>query len=57
MNLICFNYLFINVVIGVNWKLINGVFYLGEEYVGDVVCIVLYIILCNNIKIIEVGLY
>lgn len=37
--------------------MINGAFYPGEEHVGDVARIVLYITLRNNIKITEVGSY
>jgi hypothetical protein len=51
------NYPFTNAATGANWKLINGAFYPGEEHVGDVARIVLYITLRNNIKITEVGSY
>lgn len=55
------NYPFTNAVTGTQWKLVdsNGkkAFYPGEEHVGDVARIVLYITLRNNIKITEVGSY
>ncbi|MBG0762344.1 endonuclease, partial [Acholeplasma laidlawii] len=51
------NYPFTNSVTGAKWQLVSGKFYPGEEHVGDVARIVLYITLRNNIKITEVGSY
>src|SRR5690606_3573603 len=49
------NYPFTNAATGVNWKLVNGAFYPGEEHVGDVARIVLYIITRYNVPIYKVG--
>lgn len=52
------NYPFTDSVKGAQWQLVdNRAFYPGEEHVGDVARIVLYITLRNNIKITEVGSY